>query len=421
MSLDKKLQKDLNFTKPVFLIKINDQQISTDRIESIYIDFDVEKLVPKAQIVILDLSGNSLNSAEINLGTKVNISIVEQDNGILKEFKFEDFYVQNFDATFPFDDVETYLANRMVLDLAYEWEIKQDYSSHAYPAEIASKTVLRTLKNSTRGFQISYDKKDVVTTTDLGLKPRYKYGLGDKDFIEQKLLPLCRNGEEACYCFLNESGWFYLTTYAAMMGNDSECCLVTDMSEFSKSEIENMGKFKSVKNFTIQNFASLKDYYKHIASAFVVASEAEKKNRILKVGQRAITQDSYEHYLPIDPNYHTEMKEFISTKTYVEHMDMDDFFSRDLFSRRDENKALKVVGLCSFTNMISLGYPVSLATTAKDKQIGSLSRNYVVSRIRYYSKGTSLSANMQLELTASNYILKDKETSLLDTTCLKKV
>lgn len=426
MASSKKDQKDI-INSPIFQVKYNGKPIPRESVKRLRLDYSLTSLGPQGLLELVDSDGFWTKSFKFPVGGCFSIAIYEsgEDPSNPREhtFIFDDFYIKRSWKTFPFEESSARMMCVINIQLESRWAFQQDTQAHAYPAELLSKTIKRVVQDSNRGFTIPCNfNDDLETTSDLGNKPNYKYGLGDKDFIEQVLLPKCSvQSKYPLYAYLNEGGWFHLKSFKNLLNQSPKAALIAGLDLFSEEAITRSGNYEEIRPFELIEVTGTEDLAKRLNKRFYVTSEADNTTKLIEDGIVSESPDDSEHYLPVEKNFKEFMSYFNTSVQYIRNVAYDDFFGYSRFLSRDEDRIITVIGQSDFAVNSTLGKVIRLITPSGDKAESLLNTNYVVGEISYVAEGLNNTVKTIVSLWTPNISKTPVNKDLLtNTECARR-
>jgi hypothetical protein len=418
--------KDKVFTDPRFIISFNGIELNEALVDSFSVDYSIDSIFPTGELTINDNNGLFFAGFKLSLFSCLSVTVKEanpKSDYAGQSFSLGYFYVVNISSSTERNP--KLLQGKVVLKLVHQWAIMQNYFNHAYPAENLSKTIKRVLEDSLRGFIIDYEEDDISISDDLGKCPRYKYNIGDADFIEQKILPYYCSLGEACWAFLNQSNYFNLKSFSKMYSASPSLLYTSDM-ESLPLDTSSLGSFKQILQFNFEDISigNSEDLAKNICPK--ITFDYERAHRIKSMtGSYSIKTDSNSPYFPFDKNYYSSYDGSISgfytnSKIYKNHF-LDDDIALNKFDYRDSIKMFATKGNTNFSTQVEVGDVVYLEVPidSLSKTDGStitkehwMSGKWLVYGICHYTSGGVNKAKSNLVLIRPNFVFKKDDTNI---------
>ncbi len=207
-------------------VQVDGEILDTNSIYSAEFSSDIYNIVDKGTLILKDTTGAIFSNFKFLIGTQVDIQIVGKSvdgSDIDTKINLPSLFIKSFN-----DDLSLNMASNagfITLKLTSRWTLYQDFTDHAYAPNCISKIMKTILEDSTRGFSLTIDTDRFGTSSDSGSVPRYKCGIGDLDYMEKYLKPICCIEESPTYMF-SRAGKICLQSFSNLYSKKASVLII---------------------------------------------------------------------------------------------------------------------------------------------------------------------------------------------------
>lgn len=219
------------------------EPLDPQTVYGIQFDTSIYSAINKGTLILKDTTGDIFASLSFLIGSEVNVQIVGSEDGgnPTTKVNLPPLYIKDFENDYSIN--ASINAGFITIKLYSKWFFYQDFTDHAYAPNITSKIIQTIVEDSTRGFALTVDTEHFGTSSDVGNVPRYKCGIGDFDFIDKYLKPLCCIESSPTY-FFSRNNKICLESFNSLYGKKASTLIIPNMKigDSVSSEIQSYAK-----------------------------------------------------------------------------------------------------------------------------------------------------------------------------------